>query len=239
MQACNDEIDIRSPCRGEIGGHPHGVDPIDDHALRHRQAVGAVGIVHKSQAQAAAAEKKRMVPSVIGAVGENPRMPYAAAVEFGNARADAFGAAVAAMVVGQHGHIDTRLAQRVGQRHRRPEHRITRIAATARKGGFEVDDCEIRRPDAGNECFENRPVVESVAAAGRFDLRQVLHHVAAEQQAHPLRRRHAARSRPLCRTAGLPLHGPSGRGAADRGEQHGCQDMYPADSHDNCGAKLR
>ena len=124
---------------------------------------------------------------------------YSAAVQFGDRRADAFGTAVAAVVVGQHGDIHTRVAQGIGQRRRRAEQRVTRVVSPPGEGGFEVHDREVGRPHPGREGRKDGLVVEPFAAPRRLDLRHVLHHVAAEPQVHPLGRRNLSGSRPARR----------------------------------------
>ena len=135
-------------------------------------------------------------------------MPDAAPPKFRDGRMHPGGAAVAAVVVGQHGHIDPGVTQCVGQRRRRAETGIARIAVGAGERRFEVHDHQIGRTEAAVQVSEHLPVVEPRFAAGRRDLRQMLHHVAPEQQPHahrlgrrkgrlPLRllRRNAARRR--------------------------------------------
>ena len=72
-------------------------------------------------------------------------MAYPAAVQFGDRRADALAAAVAAMVVGQHGNVHTGVAQGIGQCRRRPEQRVARVASPAGEGCFEIHDREVAR----------------------------------------------------------------------------------------------
>ena len=239
MKAGDDEIDPGGPGFGQVRGHAHGVDEIDDRARGNGHAVGAVGIVDDRQPHAATVQVKRIILLVVSAVREYARMEYSAAVQFGHRRADAFGASVAAMVVGQHGDIHTRIAQGVGQRHRRPEQRVTRVTAAAGEGGFEIHDREVGRPHPGRESREDGPIVEPFSAPRRLDLRHVLHHVSSEPQLHPLGRRNLPRPRPARRLRPIAPRGTSRRRAADRDEDHGGQNMYPTDSHDNCGAKLR
>ena len=224
VHAGDDEIGPFAPHRRQIGGHPHGVDAVYDGPRGHGHSVRAVGVIDQRDPQAAMFDAQRMIPPVVGAVGEDPRVADAAAVQLADRRADALRAAVAAVVVGQERDIHARSAQGVGQFRWGAEKRIARVAAAPRQRGLQIDHREVCGVHPRGEGGEHGRVVEPFAAARGLDLREVLHDVAAEKHPHALGRRN-----------GRPLPGRSaGRGAADRREQQAGQRMSHSEPHGGC-----
>ena len=220
VHAGDDEIGPFAPHRRQIGGHSHGVDAVYDGPRGHGHSVRAVGVIDQRNPQAAMFDAQR----IVGAVGEDPRVADAAAVQLADRRADALRAAVAAVVVGQERDIHARSAQGVGQFRWGAEERIARVAAAPRQRGLQIDYREVRGVHPRSEGGEHRRVVEPFAAACGLDLREVLHDVAAEKHPHALGRRN-----------GRPLPGRSaGRGAADRREQQAGQRMSHSEPHGGC-----
>ena len=206
--------------RRQVRGDPHRVDGIDRQSGRDRKTVRTVGVVQQGETYAARFETERMPRPEIRAVQKNARMFDAVPVEFPDRRTDAFRSAVAAVVVGQHGHIHAGLAQGVGQHDGGAEHRVARIGCGGGQRRLEVHHGNIRPVHPRGQRLEDRRVVKAPAAAGRLDLRQVLHHVAAEEHPDALRRRFGQGGRRL-----------SGRRARDPRQQHDHRDMPDSDTH--------
>ena len=145
-------------------------------------AVGAVGVVEQREPHAVALHPQRVVGRAVEAVGKDAGMQDAAAPQFRDGRMHPGGTAVAAVVVGQHGHVDPRIAQGVGQRHGRAETGVSRIAIRAGERRFEVHDHQVGGMKPAAQVSEYPAVIEPVPAPRRRDLRKVLHDIAREQQ---------------------------------------------------------
>ena len=136
-----------------------------------------------------------MVGTVPQRVDERSRVAQTRIVERGERRADTPRAAVATMVVGRDGYVDTRPAQGTGQRRRGTETGITRMGSGGGEGSFEIDHDQIGRIEAGlHEAELSEEIVRSVGPPCRGQLRQMGHHVAREEQ-EPSPERHAASAR--------------------------------------------
>jgi len=184
MHEGDNAIDRTAVDGRQIAGDDRRIDSVDRRARRHWQTVGAIGIVEQREADAVRREPQRMVGTVPQRVDERSRVAQTRIVERGERRADTPRAAVATMVVGRDGYVDTRPAQGSSQRRRGTETGITRMGSGGGEGSFEIDHDQIGSIEAGlHEAELSEEIVRSVRPPCRGQLRQMGHHVAREEQA--------------------------------------------------------
>ena len=185
VDADNRAVDRVAAHAFEVAHHEGRVDAVDDDPFGNGIPVGRIGVVEQGEADAAPLEEERVARHKVDAVGEDPRMADAAALQLAGRAADAPFTGVAAVVVGQHGHVDPRVAQRIGHRGRRAEAGIAREGGLGRERRLEVDNHGVGLGEAGLEVGEDgTEVVLSVGRAGGGELRRVGHHVAGKEQTH-------------------------------------------------------
>ena len=106
---------------GDVGRHAHGVDEVDLGPLRHRDSVSRIAVIQQCNRNIPAGEQERMTHCPIVVVSKHACSEDTATVQHFGGRADPDCAAVATMVVGHDGYIDTSFVQGLGECDRRPE----------------------------------------------------------------------------------------------------------------------
>lgn len=226
VDADNRAVDRIAACTFEVADHEGRVDAVDDGASGNGEPVGRVGIVEQGETDAVPFEEQRVARHEVDAVGKDARVADADALQLAGRAADAALAGIAAVVVGQHGHVDTRVAQCVGHRCRRAEAGIARVGRLGRERRLEVDDDGVGRCKTGPEVGEDgAEVVASVVRACGGELRRVGHHVAGEEQPDACGLHGGIGS---CRRGGLLWAGSRGSasGKEDRTAERGSQCTY-------------